>query len=543
MEQFSHIYENEEITLANLNEEIKRRRTFAIISHPDAGKTTLTEKFLLYGGAINLAGSVKGKKTAKHAVSDWMEIEKERGISVTSSVLQFNYDNYCINILDTPGHEDFSEDTYRTLMAADSAVMVIDGSKGVEKQTIKLFKVCVMRHIPIFTFINKMDRDANDPFELCDEIESILGIKTCPINWPIGSGKEFKGVYDRNTKIVSTFTAAMNGQKEVAERDLHIDSDELIGEIGTHFKDKLIEDVELLDGASAEFNMDEVSAGTLTPVFFGSALTNFGVETFLKHFLKMTSSPLPRNSNEGIIDPFTEDFSAFVFKIQANMNKAHRDRIAFMRICSGKFESGMEVNHVQGGRKVKLSQPQQLMADERKIIEEAYAGDIIGVFDPGIFSIGDTLELSNKKFAFEGIPTFAPEHFARIRQIDTMKRKQFIKGINQIAQEGAIQIFQEYNTGMEEIIVGVVGVLQFDVLKYRLESEYNVEIRLETLPYEYIRWIGNPTEIDLDRIVGTSDMKKIKDLKDRPLLLFVNEWSIGMVLDRNKGLILNDFAK
>ena len=543
MEQFSHIYENEEITLANLNEEIKRRRTFAIISHPDAGKTTLTEKFLLYGGAINLAGSVKGKKTAKHAVSDWMEIEKERGISVTSSVLQFNYDNYCINILDTPGHEDFSEDTYRTLMAADSAVMVIDGSKGVEKQTIKLFKVCVMRHIPIFTFINKMDRDANDPFELCDEIESILGIKTCPIIWPIGSGKEFKGVYDRNTKIVSTFTAAMNGQKEVAERDLHIDSDELIGEIGTHFKDKLIEDVELLDGASAEFNMDEVSAGTLTPVFFGSALTNFGVETFLKHFLKMTSSPLPRNSNEGIIDPFTEDFSAFVFKIQANMNKAHRDRIAFMRICSGKFESGMEVNHVQGGRKVKLSQPQQLMADERKIIEEAYAGDIIGVFDPGIFSIGDTLELSNKKFAFEGIPTFAPEHFARVRQIDTMKRKQFIKGINQIAQEGAIQIFQEYNTGMEEIIVGVVGVLQFDVLKYRLESEYNVEIRLETLPYEYIRWIGNPTEIDLDRIVGTSDMKKIKDLKDRPLLLFVNEWSIGMVLDRNKGLILNDFAK
>lgn len=543
MEQFSHIYENEEITLANLNEEIKRRRTFAIISHPDAGKTTLTEKFLLYGGAINLAGSVKGKKTAKHAVSDWMEIEKERGISVTSSVLQFNYDNYCINILDTPGHEDFSEDTYRTLMAADSAVMVIDGSKGVEKQTIKLFKVCVMRHIPIFTFINKMDRDANDPFELCDEIESILGIKTCPINWPIGSGKEFKGVYDRNTKIVSTFTAAMNGQKEVAERDLHIDSDELIGEIGTHFKDKLIEDVELLDGASAEFNMDEVSDGTLTPVFFGSALTNFGVETFLKHFLKMTSSPLPRNSNEGIIDPFTEDFSAFVFKIQANMNKAHRDRIAFMRICSGKFESGMEVNHVQGGRKVKLSQPQQLMADERKIIEEAYAGDIIGVFDPGIFSIGDTLELSNKKFAFEGIPTFAPEHFARVRQIDTMKRKQFIKGINQIAQEGAIQIFQEYNTGMEEIIVGVVGVLQFDVLKYRLESEYNVEIRLETLPYEYIRWIGNPTEIDLDRIVGTSDMKKIKDLKDRPLLLFVNEWSIGMVLDRNKGLILNDFAK
>lgn len=529
--------------MANLNEEIKKRRTFAIISHPDAGKTTLTEKFLLYGGAINLAGSVKGKKTAKHAVSDWMEIEKERGISVTSSVLQFNYDNYCINILDTPGHEDFSEDTYRTLMAADSAVMVIDGSKGVEKQTIKLFKVCVMRHIPIFTFINKMDLDTNDPFELCDEIESILGISTCPVNWPIGCGKEFKGVYDRNTRTVSTFTAAMNGQKEVEERDLSIDSDELENEIGSYLKNKLLEDIELLDGASAEFDQDMVDAGQLTPVFFGSARTNFGVETFLKHFLLMTKSPLPRNSSEGEIDPFTEDFSAFVFKIQANMNKAHRDRIAFMRICSGKFTAGMEVNHVQGCKKVKLSQPQQLMASERKIIEEAYAGDIIGVFDPGIFSIGDTLEISNKKFAYEGIPTFAPEHFARVRQVDTMKRKQFIKGINQIAQEGAIQIFQEFNTGMEEIIVGVVGVLQFDVLKFRLESEYNVEIRLEPLPYEYIRWITNPDEISLDKIVGTSDMKKIKDLKNRPLLLFINEWSIGMVLDRNNGLKLADFAK
>ncbi len=529
--------------MSKLNEEISRRRTFAIISHPDAGKTTLTEKLLLYGGAINLAGSVKGKKTAKHAVSDWMEIEKERGISVTSSVLQFEYEGYCINILDTPGHEDFSEDTYRTLMAADSAVMVIDGSKGVEKQTIKLFQVCVMRHIPIFTFINKMDRDANDPFELCDEIERILGIATCPVNWPIGSGKEFKGVYNRDSRIVSTFTAAMNGQKEVAEKDIAIDDDALIAEIGEHFRNKLNDDLELLDGASAEFDLDRVRAGELTPVFFGSALTNFGVQTFLEHFLQMTTPPLPRNSTDGEIDPINEDFSAFVFKIQANMNKAHRDRIAFMRICSGRFEAGMEVNHVQGGRKVKLSQPQQLMASERKIIDEAYAGDIIGVFDPGIFSIGDTLEVSNRKFEYEGIPTFAPEHFARVRQVDTMKRKQFIKGINQIAQEGAIQIFQEYNTGMEEIIVGVVGVLQFDVLKFRLESEYGVEIRLENLPYEYIRWIVNPEEINLDKIVGTSDMKKIKDLKDRPLLLFVNEWSVGMVLDRNKGLKLQNFAK
>lgn len=530
-------------SMSDITSEIKKRRTFAIISHPDAGKTTLTEKFLLYGGAINLAGSVKGKKTAKHAVSDWMEIEKERGISVTSSVLQFNYDGYCINILDTPGHEDFSEDTYRTLMAADSAVMVIDASKGVEKQTIKLFKVCVMRHIPIFTFINKMDREANDPFELLDEIENVLGISTCPINWPIGCGKEFKGVYDRKQREVSLFKAAMNGQKEVATKNIALDAPELKAEIGDAYLEKLDEDVELLDGASAEFDLAKVQAGDLTPVFFGSALTNFGVETFLQHFLDMTTSPLPRNSSEGLIDPFKEDFSAFVFKIQANMNKAHRDRIAFMRICSGKFTAGMEANHVQGGKKIRLSQPQQMMAQERHIVEEAYAGDIIGVFDPGIFSIGDTICNSNKKFAFEGIPTFAPEHFARVRQIDTMKRKQFIKGISQIAQEGAIQIFQEFNTGMEEIIVGVVGVLQFEVLEYRLKNEYNVDIKLEPLPYEHIRWIENPEEINMSRIVGTSDMKKIKDLKDNPLLLFVNSWSVNMVLERNEGLKLSEFGK
>lgn len=529
--------------MPDIKSEIEKRRTFAIISHPDAGKTTLTEKFLLYGGAINLAGSVKGKKTAKHAVSDWMEIEKERGISVTSSVLQFNYGGYCINILDTPGHEDFSEDTYRTLMAADSAVMVIDASKGVEKQTIKLFKVCVMRHIPIFTFINKMDREANDPFELLDEIESVLGISTCPVNWPIGCGKEFKGVYDRNEREVSLFKAAMNGQKEVDTKNMSIDDATLKDEIGQAFFDKLNEDVELLDGASAEFDIEKVQAGDLTPVFFGSALTNFGVETFLQHFLKMTTPPLPRNSSEGIIDPVKEDFSAFVFKIQANMNKAHRDRIAFMRICSGKFTAGMESFHVQGGKKIRLSQPQQMMAQERHIVEEAYAGDIIGVFDPGIFSIGDTICNSNKKFAFEGIPTFAPEHFARVRQIDTMKRKQFIKGISQIAQEGAIQIFQEFNTGMEEIIVGVVGVLQFEVLEYRLKNEYNVDIKLEPLPYEHIRWIENPEEINMSRIVGTSDMKKIKDLKDNPLLLFVNSWSVNMVLERNEGLKLSEFGK
>lgn len=529
--------------MGNFADEINKRRTFAIISHPDAGKTTLTEKFLLYGGAINLAGSVKGKATARHAVSDWMEIEKERGISVTSSVLQFEYGGFCINILDTPGHQDFSEDTYRTLMAADSAVMVIDASKGVEAQTRKLFKVCVMRRIPIFTFINKMDRDANDTFELLDEIEKELGIATCPINWPIGSGKNFKGVYERETRCVITYSDTEKGTKEGQATRIGIDEEELLlSHIGGDFKEQLFDEIDLLDGASAEYDLDRIQAGELTPVFFGSALTNFGVEIFLQHFLKMTTTPLPRKADIGLINPVEHDFSAFVFKIQANMNKAHRDRVAFMRICSGRYDASMEVKHIQGGKVMRLSQPQQIMADERKILSEAYAGDIIGVFDPGIFSIGDTLCMPKEQFQYEGIPTFAPEHFARVRQLDTMKRKQFVKGITQIAQEGAIQIFQEFNTGMEEIIVGVVGVLQFDVLKYRLENEYNVEIRLENLPYEHIRWIENK-DIDLDKLTGTSDMKKIKDLKGNPLLLFVNQWSIGMTIERNNGLILSEFGR
>ena len=529
--------------MTDFRKEIQKRRTFAIISHPDAGKTTLTEKFLLYGGAINLAGSVKGKATARHAVSDWMEIEKQRGISVTSSVLQFNYEGYCINLLDTPGHQDFSEDTYRTLMAADSAVMVIDGGKGVEPQTRKLFKVCAMRHIPIFTFINKMDRDARDTFDLIDEIEKELGIPTCPVNWPIGSGKSFRGVYDRNTNKVLTFSDTMKGTKEGKEEEISLDDPHLLDVITEEQKEQLEEEMELLNEAAEEFDQEKVTAGKLSPVFFGSALTNFGVETFLQHFLKMTMSPLARMSDEGLIDPMQEDFSAFVFKIQANMNKNHRDRLAFMRICSGRFEADREVYYVQGDKKMRLLQPQQMMADDRHVVNEAYAGDIIGVFDPGIFSIGDTVCTPGKKFRFEGIPTFAPEHFARVTLIDSMKRKQFVKGIRQIAQEGAIQVFQEIHGGMEEIIVGVVGVLQFDVLKFRIENEYNVDIRLEMLPYEYIRWIENWHDVDLDHIVGTSDMKKVEDMKGQPLLLFVNSWSVGMVLDRNEGLVLTEFSR
>ncbi len=528
--------------MADYIKEIEKRRTFAIISHPDAGKTTLTEKLLLYGGAIRLAGSVKARKASKHAVSDWMEIEKQRGISVTSSVMQFNYDGYCINILDTPGHQDFSEDTYRTLMAADSAVMVIDAAKGIEDQTRKLFHVCALRGIPIFTFVNKMDREAKDPFTLLDDIENELGIKTYPINWPIGSGKEFKGVYERQKKRVLAFNGGNHGQTEVEATEGDVNDEIFKDLLGAPLHDKLMEDIELLDIAGDDLDLEKVRQGDLTPVFFGSALTNFGVEPFLEHFLEMTSSPLPRNSSIGEIDPMEKDFSAFVFKIQANMNKAHRDRIAFMRICSGEFKKGMEVMHMQGGKKIKLAQPQQFLAQDREIVDEAYAGDIIGVFDSGIFSIGDTLCTAANKFKFEGIPTFAPEHFARVRPVDTMKRKQFVKGVTQIAQEGAIQVFKETHIGMEEIIVGVVGVLQFEVLEYRLNSEYNVDIKMDRLAYRYVRWIENKN-VDMDSLNLTSDTKKVKDLKDRNLLIFQNDWGINWALEHNKGLILSSVGK
>ena len=524
--------------MPTLQEEIQRRRTFAIISHPDAGKTTLTEKFLLYGGAIAQAGAVKGKKNRRAAVSDWMEIEKQRGISVTSSVMQFQYEGFCINILDTPGHQDFSEDTYRTLMAADSAVMVIDGSKGVEAQTRKLFKVCAMRHIPIFTFINKMDRESKDPFDLLDELERELGIETYACNWPIGSGKEFQGVYDREHKQI-LFFSGISGKNKAEKLEIDL-NDPAVGErIGQRRHQQLMEEVELL-GAGREFDLEEVRAGRLSPVFFGSALTNFGVEPFLEEFLRMTPPPLSREADCGTIDAFSPDFSAFVFKIQANMNKAHRDRLAFMRICSGKFERDREYYHVQGGKKMRLSQPQQLMAQEREIVDEAYAGDIIGVFDPGIFSIGDTVCAAGQKFRFAGIPTFAPEHFSRVSPRDTMKRKQFIKGTEQIAQEGAIQIFKVPGTGMEEVIVGVVGTLQFDVFEYRMRAEYGVELRMESLPYEFLRFITKSPVADLKDLNLSSDAELLEDYRGNSLLVFSSLWSIDYNIKKNPGLELSE---
>ena len=527
--------------MKNLRQEIERRRTFAIISHPDAGKTTLTEKFLLYGGAIQTAGSVKGKASDKHAVSDWMDIEKKRGISITSSVMQFEYNGYCINILDTPGHQDFSEDTYRTLMAADSAVMVIDAAKGIEPQTRKLFKVCAMRDIPIFTFINKMDREARDPFDLLDELEKEFGIGTYPMNWPISCGVNFKGVFDRKERRVISYGDSHRGRDRLASIDCDLTDTEKLDElIGPYRRAELVDQVELIDGASFDFDLEQIRHGKLSPVFFGSALNNFGIETFLENFLELTTSPLPRHTEEEEVDPFDEGFSAFVFKIQANMNKAHRDRIAFMRIVSGRFDRNKEYYHVQGGKALKLSQPQQMMAQEREVIDEAYAGDIIGVFDPGIFSIGDTICEKGHRVRFEGIPTFAPEVFTLVEQTDSMKRKQFAKGMNQIAQEGAIQIFTEPGGGLERVYVGVVGVLQLEVLESRMKSEYNVTYRAYPQPYTLIRRIVGDTD---PKTLHLYDVKWVQDFRGQNYLLFTSEWHIRHTLEYNKDLVLAEFGE
>ncbi len=529
------------ITNEVLQNEIERRRTFAIISHPDAGKTTLTEKLLLYGGAIHMAGSVKARKAFKHAVSDWMEIEKQRGISVTSSVMQFNYEGYCINILDTPGHQDFSEDTYRTLVAADSAVMLIDGAKGVEAQTIKLFHVCKMRGLPIFTFVNKMDRASKDPFSLMQEIEDVLGIRSYPINWPIGTDGDFKGVYNRQLRQIELFTNDnTHGQAIIHSNKAGVENPVFKDLLGEPYYSKLVEDIELLDMAGDDFDLGKVLKGELTPIFFGSAMTNFGVEPFLEDFLKMSPQPGEQVFDDQLIEPLKDNFTGFIFKIQANMNPNHRDRIAFLRICSGVFERGMQVIHSGSGKPVRLAQPQQFMAQEREIVETAYPGDIVGLFDPGVFRIGDTLSTTGN-LRFKGIPSFPSEHFARVAAKDTMKRKQFLKGIMQLSEEGAIQIYKQPDIGVEEFIVGAVGVLQFEVLEYRLKNEYSVDLKLNQLNYRHARWIseikGDPHDLNV-----TSTTMLVLDHHEHYVLLFENEWSIQWAIDRNKGLVLRDIS-
>ncbi len=522
-----------EVSKVEQNDVYKQRRTFAIISHPDAGKTTLTEKLLLFGGAIREAGAVKGKKARRHATSDWMEIEKQRGISVTSTVLQFSYKNRRINILDTPGHEDFSEDTYRTLTAADSAVMLIDAAKGVEPQTIKLFEVCSMRGIPIFTFINKLDREGKEPLALLEEIEEVLGIRSCPMNWPIGMGQQFLGIYNRSDRRFERFTGRGEGTINIQVDD--IESEELRDVLGADLHEQLQEEVMLLDIAGDPFDADLVQRGKLTPVFFGSAIANFGVETFLNQFIELSPAPGPRRTDEGLVEPSDESFSGFVFKIQANMNPAHRDRIAFIRMCSGRFERGMNVNHVRTGKKISLAQPQQFFGQGREIIDEAFPGDIIGIFDPGLFRIGDTLTESGW-FNFEPLPQFSPEHFARVNVKNTLKYKQFHKGLEQLAEEGAIQVYRQVNR-TEDMILGAVGRLQFEVFQYRMNAEYGAEVELTNLPYSVARWIETPNleTLNYDRYSNLI----VKDQDDRYVMLFPNEFATHFVIDKNPDVMLH----
>ena len=525
-----------------LDREIGKRRTFAIISHPDAGKTTLTEKLLLYGGAIHLAGSIKSRKTQRHAVSDWMEIEKQRGISVTSSVLQFDYQGCRINILDTPGHQDFSEDTYRTLMAVDSAVMVLDIAKGVEAQTKKLFKVCKQRGIPILTFVNKLDRFGKAPLDIMDELENVLGIRSYPMDWPIGVDGQYMGVYDRQKQQIELFAEdSSHGQEERFSETFAPDDPKVRERIGEEAWQALQDDLELLNEAGEDFDLERIAAGELTRMFFGSAMTNFGVQNFLEEYIRLAPTPAPRNSSDGIIQPDDEKFSAFVFKIQANMNPAHRDRLAFIRICSGKFERNMNVWHERTDKMLKLAQPQQFLAQDRQIIDTAYPGDIVGLFDPGVFGIGDTICDEGHKFKFADFPVFPPEKFARVSAKDTMKRKQFVKGIEQLTQEGAIQLFQQAGAGTESYIVGTVGTLQFEVLEYRLKNEYNVDIVMNMQPYEVARWLTfeDEREVTPESLKGADRGMFVYDRHNNPVLLVNNEWALGWIRDNNPQLELH----
>ncbi|MFZ5470372.1 MAG: peptide chain release factor 3 [Myxococcota bacterium] len=507
-----------------LEKEVARRRTFAIISHPDAGKTTLTEKLLLYGGAIHLAGSVKARRARRHATSDWMELEKERGISVTSSVLQFPYKGHAVNLLDTPGHQDFSEDTYRTLAAADAAVMLIDAAKGVEPQTKKLFQVCRLRQIPIFTFVNKLDRYGRAPLELMDELEQVLGIRAYPMNWPIGSGPEFRGVYDRGSKVVHLFEANQShGETQVHERKVPLGASDLVAVLSEAERAKLAEDIELLDVGGDEFSRQKVEQGELTPMFFGSAMTNFGVRPFLDAFLELAPPPTPRKANTGLIQPTRPRFSGFVFKIQANMDPAHRDRIAFLRVVSGRYTKGMSAFHSRLGKEVRLAKPSQFLAAERTAIEDAWPGDVIGLFDPGQYRIGDTLA-EGDDFSFEGVPRFSPEHFAIVRAKDPLRRKQMEKGLEQLAEEGTVQIFQQLQMGMKDPVVGVVGALQFEVLQYRIEHEYGAHILLDRLPFSHARWVVgafDPKSFDWE-----GNRQTVQDRDGLPLVLFRDDWAL-----------------
>ncbi|MBE9158127.1 peptide chain release factor 3 [Nodosilinea sp. LEGE 06152] len=527
-------------TTASIADAVEQRRNFAIISHPDAGKTTLTEKLLLYGGAIQEAGAVKAKRAQRSATSDWMELEQQRGISITSTVLQFAYSGYTINLLDTPGHQDFSEDTYRTLAAADNAVMLEDAAKGLEPQTLKLFEVCRMRSLPIFTFFNKMDRPAREPLELLDEIEQRLGLQTYAVNWPIGMGDRFKGVFDRRHRQIHLFERSIHGKRAAKKTVIDLGDPAIEDLLDQDLYYQFKEELEVIEELGPELDLDAVHAGQQTPVFFGSAMTNFGVQLFLDAFLDYALKPSARSSTLGEIAPTSEDFSGFVFKLQANMDPKHRDRIAFVRVCSGKFEKDMVVSHARSGKSVRLSHPQKLFGQGRESLEEAYPGDVIGLNNPGVFAIGDTI-YQGKRLEYDGIPCFSPEIFAYLKNPNPSKYKQFQKGVSELREEGAVQIMFSADESKRDPILAAVGQLQLEVVQYRLQNEYNVETRIEHLPYTVARWVEGGWEA-LEQAGRLFNTATVKDSWDRPVLLFKNEWNCQQVMADHPKLKLNTIA-
>ncbi|HUP20643.1 MAG TPA: peptide chain release factor 3 [Gemmatimonadota bacterium] len=521
--------------------ESARRRTFAIISHPDAGKTTLTEKLLLFGGAIREAGTVKARRAQRHATSDWMQVERERGISVTSSVLQFDYAGRRINLLDTPGHQDFSEDTYRTLVAADSAVMLLDNRRGVEEQTRKLFAVCRMRRLPIFTFVNKCDRAGVAPLQLIDDVETDLGIRCAPVTWPVLDGVETLGVYDRRSGLVHRFRRSEDrGATRGADEAYPLDSPEAAAAFPAASLARVREEVDLLDHAGADVDDDAaIRSGEVSPTFFGSALLNFGVERFLAYFLEQAPPPAPREAGGELVRPDDPELTGFVFKIQANMDPKHRDRIAFVRLVSGLFEPGMTVLNRRSGKSMRLNSARKFMAQDREIVEEAVAGDVVGIHDRGELRIGDTLAESEGP-EFDGIPRFSPERFARVHPRTPLKRKQLDQGLRQLSEEGAVQVLYEEDGGPRPI-VGVVGALQFEILLHRLEHEYGADARLEPLTYRFARW-ATGSDDEIRRLGGGSQRKLVFDHRERPLLLFESEYSLRRAEEEARGVELHSVS-
>jgi peptide chain release factor 3 len=524
-----------------IHQETERRRTFAIISHPDAGKTTLTEKLLLYSGAIHQAGTVRARKNQRSVTSDWMEMEQQRGISITSTVLQFERDNILFNLLDTPGHQDFSEDTFRTLIAADSAVMVLDSAKGIEAQTRKLFEICRQRNLPILTFINKLDNFGRDPLDLLDEVEQSLDIQVSPINWPVGQGRDFKGVYDIAEQRVLLFERTTHGQYPAPVTVAGLDDPSLVDLIGQSETDRLRDDVELLTMAGSPYDHDLFLAGQLTPVYFGSALNNFGVESFLQALTELAPSPQPRANNDGEIRPLDASFSAFVFKIQANMNPRHRDRMAFLRVCSGQFEKDTTVYNARLGQSIRTSRPHRLFAKDRETIDTAYPGDIIGLSNPGVFAIGDTICADDNSFTFTDIPAFQPELFAILHSESTEKYKQFNKGVAQLREEGVIRILYPQNTGRHEPILAAVGVLQFDVVLARLKAEYHVDARVEQLSYSVACWIEGDKSVIKD-VRWPSQSTRTLDADEKLVVLFESKWQAQYTLKENPDIEFKDIS-